>query len=212
MPRSLTLIAACALALVTFASARAQDSPSSSPSLGDLARQAQKDKANKPAAKVVTNDDISSGSAGIYSALGAGAGRTAQPGAAGKSDAVQSPEEAFERLESMLDQLDTMDRATLVSNVLEGNASNFPGRAKWEQKLFAAKQNFVSQSRDAAQKARQLEASVEGMKNAQDPNDPRVKIMAAKLQQLMQESQQASALFQAVIAEGKDLAALPVAH
>ena len=44
MARNLNLIAACALALVTCAPARAQDSPATSPSLGDLARQAQKDK------------------------------------------------------------------------------------------------------------------------------------------------------------------------
>ena len=55
MTRILTLIAACALALATFAPARAQDAtPPSSPSLGDIARQAQKDrdrdKANKTAA------------------------------------------------------------------------------------------------------------------------------------------------------------------
>ncbi len=208
MSRSLSLIAACALALVFCAPGRGQDSPS----LGDLARQAQKDKANKPPAKVITNDDMPSASSGISSALGAGPSSAPQPEAAGKSDAVQSPAEGIEKLQSMLDQLDTLDRATLASNVLGGNTSNFPGRAKWEEKLFAAKQNFVSQSRDALQKARQLEASVEGMKNPQDPNDPRVKSMAAKLQQLMQESQQASASFQAVIAEGKDLAALPEAH
>ena len=66
MPRSLSLIAACALALVICASARPQVSPATSPSLGELARQAKKDKdkANKPAAKVITNEDMASGSGG----------------------------------------------------------------------------------------------------------------------------------------------------
>jgi hypothetical protein len=208
MARSLSLIAACALALLVCAPGRGQDTPS----LGDLARQAQKDKANKPSAKVITNDDVSSGSGGISSALGSGSARSAQPGAAGKPDAVQSPEEGLDKLQSMLDQLDTLDRATLVSNVLEGNTSNFPGRAKWEEKLFAAKQTFVAQSRDILQKARQLQAAAEGMKDVQDPNDPRAKILTARLQPLIQESQQASAAFQAVIAEGKDLAALADSH
>ncbi|HEV7968215.1 MAG TPA: hypothetical protein VGP19_11630 [Candidatus Acidoferrales bacterium] len=208
MPRNRTLIAACALALVICAPGRGQDSPS----LGDLARQAQKDKANKPQAKVLTNDDVVSGSGGISSALGAAPAGATPSGAPAKPDAVPSPAAGLAKLQSMLDQLDTMDRTTLVSNVLGGNTSNFPGRAKWEEKLFAAKQNFVSESRDALQKANQLKSSVEGMKNVQDPNDPRVKNMAAKLQQLMQESQQAGAAFQAVIEEGKDLAALPDAH
>ena len=82
MARSLILIAACALALATCASARAQDSQTPTPSLGDLARQAQKDKekekANKPAAKVLTNDDLPSGSGGGTAALAAGFGQLAQ--------------------------------------------------------------------------------------------------------------------------------------
>ena len=210
MDRKLSLIAACAVALVVCAPGRGQDTPQDTmPSLGDLARKAQKDKANKPSAKVLTNDDVSSGSGGISSALGKGA---VQPGAAGNSDAPQSPAEAFEKLQTMLDQLDAMDRATLVSNVLDGNTSNFPGRAKWEEKLFAAKQLYVTQTRDALQRARQLEASVDGMKTAPDPNDPRLKRMAAILQQLMQENQQAAAVFQSVITEGKNLAARPDSH
>ncbi len=210
MPRSLSLIAACALALVLCAPGRGQDSPS----LGDLARQAQKDKANKPPAKVITNDDMPSGSRGTSSALGAGPlqAQAAQSGAAGKPDAVQSPAEGLEKMQSMLNQLDSLDRATLASNVLEGNTSNFPGRAKWEEKLFAAKQTYVSENRAVLQKMRQLEASVEGMKDVQDLNDPRAKSMSAKVQQLVQESQQASAVFQAVIAEGKDLAGQTGAH
>jgi hypothetical protein len=205
MSRNLTLTLACALALAVCAPGHSQDSPS----LGDLARQAQKDKANMPPAKVITNDDVSSGPGGISAALGKGA---ASPGAAGKSDAPQSPAEAFERLQTMLDQLAAMDRATLVSNVLDGNTSNFPGRAKWEEKVFAAKQLYVTQTRDALQKARQLEASVDGMRTAPDPKDPRVKQMVTMLQQLMQENQEAGAVFQAVITEGKNLAARPDAH
>jgi len=208
MSRILSLIAACMLALVVCAPGRGQDSPS----LGDIARQAQKDKANKPPAKVITNDDVSSGSGGISSALGAGLSQPARPGAADKPEAGQSPLDGLDKLQSVLDQLDTLDRATLVSNVLKGNTTNFPGRTKWEEKLFAAKQTFVAQSRDVLQKARQLEATAEGMKDVQDPNDPRAKMVAARLQQLIQESQQASSAFQAVIEEGKDLAALADGH
>src|ERR1700676_4512000 len=111
MPRSLSLTAACALALAVCAPGRGQDSPS----LGDVARQAQKDKANKPAAKVITNDDMASGSGGISSALGTAPGGAAQPGATGKPDAVQSPAEDLEKLQAMLDQLESLDRAILAS-------------------------------------------------------------------------------------------------
>jgi hypothetical protein len=208
MPRNLSLIAACALALVVCAPARAQDSQS----LGDVARQAQKDKASKPPAKVITNDDMPSSSSGIAPALGGAPVRSAQPAPAGRPDAPQSPAEGIEKMQSMLDELDSLDRATLVNNILEGNTANFPGRANWEEKLFAAKQTFVAQSRAILQKTRQLEAAAQGMKDVQDPNDPRAKSMSAKLQQLVQEGTQASAAFQAVIGEGKDLAALPAAH
>jgi hypothetical protein len=209
MPRSLSLIAACALALIFCSAGRGQDSPS----LGDLARKAQKDKANKPTAKVITNDDMPSSSGGISPALGGGlGGQIVQPGSAGKTNELQSPAESLEKLQSVVDQLDSLDRAALVSNALGGNASDFPGRAKWEEKLVAAKQTFVSQIRAQLQKARQLVAEAEGMKGVQDPNDPRMKSMSVKVQQLAQDSVQYSAAFQAVIMEGKDLAAQSAAH
>jgi hypothetical protein len=208
MPRSLSLIAACALALAFCAPGRAQDSPS----LGDLARQAQKDKANKPQAKVITNDDMPAGSGGISSTLGGGQGRVVQPGSAGNPGAIQSPAEGLGKLQSELDHLDSLDRASLATDVLEGNDSNFPGRAKWEEKLFAAKQTFVAQTRAVLQKAKQLTATAEGIKDADDPNDPRVKNLSTKLQQLVQETQQNSAAFQAVVVEGKELASHPAAQ
>jgi hypothetical protein len=207
MPRSLSLIAACALALIICSPGRGQDSPS----LGDVARQAQKDKANKPPAKVITNDDMGSGSGGVSSAQGAGSGRVVQPGAAGDPGGIQSPGEGLDRLQSSVDHLDSLDRATLATDVLEGNNSDFPGRAKWEERLFAAKQTFVSQTRAIIQKARQLTASSESIKDAQDPNDARVKNLATKLDQLVQQAQQDSAAFQAVVAEGKNIAAHPAA-
>jgi hypothetical protein len=208
MPRSLSLIAACALALLFCSAGRGQDSPS----LGDLARKAQKDKANKPTAKVITNDDMPSSSGGISPALDGGTGRVVQPGSAGKPEEVQSPAEGLEKLQSVADELDSLDRATLASRALGGNDSNFPGRAKWEEKLFAAKQTLVSQTRALLEKARQIVASAAEMKDVQDPNDPRAKSTMAKVQQLVQESQQNSAAFQAVITEGKALAAQSAAH
>jgi hypothetical protein len=201
--RSLSLIATFALAFVVCAPGRGQDSPS----LGDIARQAQKDKANKPQAKVITNDDIPSSSGGLVPSLGPGPGRVLQPGSASNSGANQSPSEGLQKLQEALDHLASLDRAALATAVLEGNSSDFPGRAKWEEKLFVAKQTFVAQTRGVLQSAKNLTASAEGIKDAEDPNDPRVKSLGAKLQQLVEETQQNSAAFQAVVAEGKQLAA-----
>jgi hypothetical protein len=204
MPRSLSLIAACVLALVFCSPARGQDSHS----LGDVAKQSQKDKDKdtKTPAKVITNDDLSPVSDGISSALGTGPKHDADKHDGGRHDGENSTEESLERLQTMLNQLASLDRDTLARNVLGGNTSKFPGREKWEDKLFAAKQTFVSQSRDTLQKAKQIDESAEGIKGTPDPNDPRVKDIVAKLQQIMQEGQQASASFQAVVAEGKALA------
>jgi hypothetical protein len=115
-------------------------------------------------------------------------------------------------LQGALDQLASLDKASLATDVLEGNDSNFPGRAQWEAKLFAAKEKFVAQTKGILQKAQQLTASSEGIKDVQDPNDSRVKSLGAKLDQLVQEAQQDSSAFQAVVAEGKALAAQPDAH
>src|SRR5580704_13258437 len=100
MARSPILIVVCALALVACSSARAQDATPSSPSLGDLARQAQKDKdknrdkdkdsPTKPAAKVFTNDDMSSGSSGDSAVPGGSLGQGAQLSAESKPGAAPS--------------------------------------------------------------------------------------------------------------------------
>ena len=220
MARSINLIVACALALVIFAPARAQDSAPSSPSLGDLARQAQKNKdrdkdndsATKPAAKVFTNDDLPSSSGGVSSGLGGGFGQAAQLPAGGKPAAALTPSEKISKLEAFLDQVETLDRATLVQSALQGRDADFPGRAKWEERLFAAKQTYVVQARDVIQKARQIVASAESLKGIQDQNDPRVKDMNARLQVLIREAMQTDAAFQAVMMEGRDLAAPAGAH
>jgi hypothetical protein len=220
MARSLSLIVACALAMVTFASARAQDSAASSPSLGDLARQAQKDKdkdkdkdsATKPAAKVFTNDDLPSSTGGVSSGLGGGIGQSVQPPAGSKTTAVLTPSEKIAKLEAFLDQVESLDRATMVQTALQGRDTDFPGRAKWEERLFAAKLTYVEQARDVIQKARQIVASADSLKGIQDPNDPRVKDMNAKLQVLIREAVRTDAAFQAVMMEGRDLAAPAGAH
>lgn len=207
MRRYLSLFAAFSLVLIVGLPGRAQDSPS----LGDLARQAQKDKekdkASKPAAKVFTNDDMPS-SAGIAgAAFGGGMGQ------AGAGGANLTPAQQLAQLDAVVNKVESLDKATLVRNVLKDKSDvNFPGRATWEQRLMAAKAVYVEQSRALLQKARQIVASADNLKNAQDPNDPRVKEIAAKLQDLSRDAVQTNAGLQAVIIEGQDLASQASAH
>jgi hypothetical protein len=219
MMRNLTLIAACAVALATLAPAHAQDSPSSSsPSLGDLARQAQKDKdrdkANKATAKVFTNDNLPSNPAGASGGLGGGLSQIGQVPAGNNSGEALTPAEKLAKTEILLNYLESLDRATLVHNALNGNDVDFPGRAKWEDRFVAAKQVYVSQGREMIQKAREIVASAESLKAAapQDPNDPRVKEMGVKLQSLIRDAIKSDSGFQAVMMEGRDLAAQAARH
>jgi hypothetical protein len=208
MPRIFCFIGTCALALAVCAPGRAQDSSTpASPSLGDIARQAQKDKAGKPTAKVITNDDVSSDSGNISSPLGTGTSRGAYTASYGNAGDSHSSEAGLAKLQAALDHLSSLDRAGLAAEVLQGNQVNFQGRPQWEAKMFTAKQTFVSQLRGLIQQAVQIEVSAQALKGVQDSNDPRVKALNARLQQLMAATIQDSAAFQAVAEEGKDLAA-----
>lgn len=196
MSRTLNLMAGCALALAICAPARS-DEPQQS--LGDIARQAQKDKANKPAVKVLTNDDMPAASSSDP------LGQTG-PSASGKAGAEPTPAEQLEKIEAFLNVVDSLDRNRLAKDVLQEKDVNFPGRAQWEQRLYTAKQTYVTQGRALIAKAKQIADSADSLKGVQDPNDPRAKEMKSKLQDLMRDAVQTGAAFQAVIIEGRDLA------
>ncbi len=210
MRRTLPLFAACALTLLLGLPGHSQDSPS----LGDLARQAQKDKSNAPPRKVITNEDLpsasvlgSSGSgSGLGSSLNAGIGQSGGAAGSSKPGAAQTPLQALERMEAFMNQIDSQDRATLVKTILQGVDSDFPGRSKWEERLYAAKQVYVSQGRDIAQRGRQILAATDSLQGNHDPNDPRVKQVNEQLKDLVRDGVRADAAFQAVILEGRDLA------
>jgi hypothetical protein len=203
MPRSLRFIAAFLFALALCVPGHAQNSPS----LGDLARQAQKDKSKTPAKKVFTNDDLSSGSSSGAGNASSGLGTIGAPTAAGQHAAGPTAEQAVAQLEGFINQIDDLDRATLVKNALQGVDSDFPGRSKWEQRLFAAKKMYVARGQELLQNARQIQAAAESLRGVQDPNDPRVKDLTNRLQALVRDGTRSDAAFQAVILEGRDLAA-----
>ena len=200
MPRNFKFLGSFILALFFCLPAHSQDSPS----LGDLARKVQKEKGNKPAAKTLTNDDLPSTSRVATPPLGAASNSTA-PGKPTTTAPANPPNPADELagIESMLNKVDSLDRATLAQAVLMGADSDFPGRIRWEQKMYAAKQAYVLHGRELIQKAKQLASSAEGIKG---PDDPRAKDLTDRLKEFMRDAAREDAAFQAVILEGRDLA------
>jgi len=209
MPRCLTFIASCALALAVCAPGRGQDTPS----LGDLARQAQKDKANKPPVKVLTNDDLSLSSRGTNGVLSAVLDGSSGAPALGRGAPNLSPADKFAQIDKFVDQVEAVDKATLVRNVLKDKSNvNFSGRAAWERRLFAARDVYVTQARAVLQRGRQILASAESLKGTQDPNNPRMKEIDAELQAFARDALETDARLLAVINEGIDLASQPSEH
>lgn len=212
MQRIANFIAACLVVLVLIAPGHAQDSPS----LGDLARQAQKNKTNAPAKKVLTNDDISSGSSSGAGFASSGLGSIASPAAAhgtpSAPGATPPPEQAAGQLEAFINKIAALSRAELVKGALQGVDTDFPGRGEWEQKLLSARQEYVAYGRELLQKAQQIQASTESLKGIQDPNDRRLKDLNNRMKSLIQDGTTLDAAFQAVILEGRDMASQVQGH
>jgi len=208
LSRTLNLVSSAILGLFFCLPVHGQDSPS----LGDVARQAQKDKSNKPASKVFTNEDMPSGSSSTSSVLGDGADLGGPSRTDGNTGSNHAPAEALRKLELTLDHLDSLDKANLALEVLAGNESKFPGRARWEEKLFNAKQAFVAQTRTAVQKTKQLTAAADQIKDPHGADESRIKNLSEKLDQLAQETRENGAAFDAVIQEGKLLAEHSASH
>jgi hypothetical protein len=195
------LILLAALVSVLSTTGRSQDSQSQS--LGDLARQLRSQKGSAQPKTVITNDDLPSASAGTILGLQSPVdlANSTKPGT------DSSPLASLTQWESVVKQIDSIDRATLLKLVLHGANPDFPGHGNWEERLFTAKQTYVSQGQELTQRARQLLAEAHALKSAQaNADDPRVKELGESLKELVRESVRADAAFQAVILEGRDLA------
>jgi hypothetical protein len=204
MLRKMSFLSASVMILFFCMPGHSQDSPS----LGDLARKLQKEKGNTPARKTITNDDIPSASVPASPVLG----EVSNSKVPAKPGASATPPDELARVESLVNKIDSMDRATLMKAVLEGVDFNFPGRSQWEQKMYAAKLAYVSQGRDLIQKAKQLSTSAQSLQGNKNPDDPHVKDLTNKLKELVQNGTRADAAFQAVILEGRDLAGQTSPH
>ncbi len=193
------------------------------PSVADAARAAaaaKKDKDKAPAVKTVITDD-SMGSGASLNSKATGSGSTAAAGAASAASGdagggvnSASLDEAWARLqatEASLDRLEPLGKSEVATTVLGGNAADFPGRAEWEEKMYAEKTSYCARSRQliAAMKEALLRMAAmnTGDQKVTSVNDPRVVSLTRKTGQLMQLAQKTEAEFQGVISEGRALAA-----
>ena len=190
------------------------------PSVAEAARAsaAAKKEKEKAAPKIVITDE-SLGSGAAVSSKGAAAGASGAAAESGSKDAggainSASLDAAWARLqatEASLDRLEPMGKSEVATTVLGGNTSDFPGRADWEEKMYAEKTTYCGRSRQLIQAMKEallrMAAMNSGDQKVTSSNDPKVISLARKTTQLMQLAQKTEAEFQGVISEGRTLAA-----
>lgn len=209
MLRRLTVLTVFFGALTFSASAFAQDQPS----LGDVARQARKDKENSTVKSktVVTEDTMPARASGSSALSGLDVATAGSPSASGASDDPLAQATAkFNEAEADYNRLDSLDQANLAKVALAEDCEvQFPSRASWEVKLWAAKGAYVTHMRSIIADLKQLTTEAQGWKGPNgklDPNDPRVQAMRRKMQSALQDASQSDARFEEVVSEGVALA------
>jgi hypothetical protein len=193
------------------------------PSVADAARAAAAAKKDKSAAPktVITEDSLGSGATATQKSAGAGAnaagttsasGSTAAGDAGGGSANSASLDAAWARLqatEATLDRFEPLGKSEVAVTVLGGNSADFPGRAEWEEKMYAEKTTYVARSRQLIQAMKEALLMMAQMNSGDQKlssHDPKVMSLTRKTTQLMQLAQQTEAEFQGVVNEGKALA------
>ena len=213
MLRAATYLAAL-LCLGLFSTpGNAQDQPQdpsqaqTPPSLGDLARQARKDKEKNPSKpKTVVTDDTLPPSKSL-----SGFGDLGSSPSVGDPTAMSKALSRLEDAEASLDKLDTLDRATLAKAVLMDHDVDFHNRRNWEDRLYSEKQHYVSHERELLVEVKGTMAQMESWKASQggqklDPNDPRVQQVKSRLAGIIQDALRTEQDYRAVVMEGWDLA------
>lgn len=206
MFRKMSFLVPVVLLLILSAPAFSQDQPS----LGDVARQARKDKeknASKP--KTVITDDTLPSSKGLSGLALGDLGSSQSSGGGSKIDQALS---RVAEAEAGLKQLDALDRATLAKAVLLDNDVDFPNRRNWEDKLYAAKDRYVSHERALIVELKQIVTEIQSAQASQDgqgkldPNSPRAQQMRQRLMDIVQDALRTEQDYRAVVMEGWDLA------
>ena len=190
-----------------YAQDQSQDpvQPQPQPSLADVARQARKDKeknASKPKT-VITDENMpsSQGLTGIGGDLGSSQGGV-------NSDAMAKALAKVEEAEAGLKKLESLNRSTLAKAILLDNDVDFPNRRAWEDKLYAAKEHYVSHEGGLIVELKQIVAQVQTMQGQGkiDPKDPRAQQMKTRLVEIIQDAVRTEQDYRAVVMEGWDLA------
>jgi hypothetical protein len=206
-----------------------QDSPPQSPppSLGDVARKAREEKAAREkngteAKKVYSNEGVIPTS-GANPFGTAPIGNPSQPpaGAAGRGGSTSgtTPAEGLASVENAEAKLDTalavinslsqLDRATMVSTILKGNNSDFPGRRLWEDRLMVGRDYYVSHGRQLIVEMKQLLEQTKQMALTEpnvSENDPRVQSLVKKVKDGYADAQKTADDFKRLVEEGLTLA------
>jgi hypothetical protein len=202
--KKMSFLLALTWAVMAPVASYAQDQPS----LGDVARQVRKDKEkNSAQPKTVITDDTMPSSKALN---GLGDLGSSQAGSDGSRIATALA--GLDKAEAALDKLDPLDRATLAKAALLDNDVDFPNRRSWEDKLYAAKQQYVSHGRELFQEMRQILADVQAMQAAQggqgklSPNDPRGQQLLKRVQEILQDAVRTESAYQSVVMEGWDRA------
>jgi hypothetical protein len=176
-------------------------------SLAEVARQTRKAKEerqkNSGAPKVlVTDDTLGSGKTG-------GALNFVNPtnGTVPTSEALTKAAGMLDRADRLLNLLAPMDKTTLTRFALEGRDVDFPERGDWENKLYAAKQYYVSHGRDLVRETREFVANIQELKaSGAREGDPRLQDLGHRALQLMQDGSRTDADFETVVLQGQDMA------
>jgi len=206
MSRLTSLLAATFLcAGLSWTPADAQDSSQAQPSLGDIARQARKDKEKNAArSKMVITDDTLPSSMAL-----AGLGDLGSAQAGGSGSAMDKALAKVAEAETALKQLESLDRATLAKAVLLDHDVDFANRRAWEDKLYAAREHYVSHEAELIVELKQILARIQSRQPGPtklDPNDPRAQQMKNRLMEIVQDALRTEQDYRAVVMEGWDLA------
>ena len=182
-------------------------------SLADIARQSRKAKEEREKSatqpkKVFTDENMSPGGTSR-----ADFDQLDNPGAS-PSERLAAARRMIARGEDLLDKLEPLNRTTLAQLVLEGQDVDFPGRRAWEEKLFAAKEHYVSHGRELFRETKELLNNMESLTSGgkASPTDAKVTELSHRALQLMQDANKTDADFQAILLEGQDLAKRAASH
>lgn len=204
--RKISFLVVLTWAVIPTMPSYAQDQ--AQPSLGDLARQIRKDKEkNATQPKTVITDDNMPSSKALT-----GLGDLGSSQGSGDGSKIANALAGLDKAEAALNKLDPLDRATLAKAALLDNDVDFPNRRNWEDKLYAAKEQYVSHGRELFHEMRQILADVQSMQATQggqgklNPNDPRAQQLLRRVQEILQDAVRTESAYQGVVMEGWDRA------